>query len=351
MLDYIIVGMGLSGASLALRLEQRKKRFLVFEDASQNASKVAGGIINPVILKRFTLAWKADVNLKKAVSFYHEQEKYLDQEFFKSLDIYRRFTSTEEQNDWFAASDQLQLQPFLDTALISELNRHISDEFSFGKLQETYKLDTEKYLEATRNKLLPNNLKLDFFDYSALKISNSEIEYKGIRAKYIVFCEGFGLLKNPFFNYLPLRGNKGEYLLIKAPDLKLKAAVKSSIFLVPLGNDLYQVGATYNPIDKSPETTQKSKEILIQKLQQFLTCSYEIVDQQAGIRPTTVDRRPLVGRHPQLPNLYCCNGFGSHGVLAAPALSEELLDYIELGTGLDQETDITRFEKKYFKAS
>ena len=36
-----------------------------------------------------------------------------------------------------------------------------------------------------------------------LEISSNGIKYKGVSAKTIVFCEGFGVLQNPFFNYLP----------------------------------------------------------------------------------------------------------------------------------------------------
>ncbi|HFS67189.1 MAG TPA: FAD-dependent oxidoreductase, partial [Flavobacteriia bacterium] len=52
--DYIIVGLGLAGISFIERLKEHHKSFVVFENNSQNASKVASGLFNPVILKRFT---------------------------------------------------------------------------------------------------------------------------------------------------------------------------------------------------------------------------------------------------------------------------------------------------------
>ena len=55
MLDYIIVGFGLSGAALASRLEEKGRSFKVFDEGKSNSSKVAGGMMNPVILKRFSL--------------------------------------------------------------------------------------------------------------------------------------------------------------------------------------------------------------------------------------------------------------------------------------------------------
>jgi len=55
-----------------------------------------------------------------------------------------------------------------------------------------------------------------------------------------------------------------------------------------------------------------------------------------------------VGRHPVHKNLYCCNGFGSRGILLAPMISEELLNNIEKGELLIPETDISRFTRKWF---
>ena len=69
-LDYIIVGLGLAGLSFAEQLIKAKKSFMVFEDSSQTSSLVAGGVYNPVILKRFTPVWNAKEQLKVALPFY-----------------------------------------------------------------------------------------------------------------------------------------------------------------------------------------------------------------------------------------------------------------------------------------
>jgi len=59
MQDYLVVGLGLAGVAFCNVLEQHNKSFTVISDASQQASTVAGGLYNPVILKRFTKAWKS----------------------------------------------------------------------------------------------------------------------------------------------------------------------------------------------------------------------------------------------------------------------------------------------------
>ena len=349
MKDYLIVGLGLSGAAIAHRLEKANKSFLVYDDHSQEASKVAGGFMNPVILKRFTLAWKADVQMSKAVSFYAEMEKLLKKQFLAPLEIYRRFSSVEEQNNWFAAADKPQLAPFLDTQLVKEVNPHIPGKYSFGKVLNTKRIDPRGLLEAYADHLLKKGvLQEERFEHHALEILDEGVSYKGARAKNVIFCEGFGLLKNPYFNYLPLRGNKGEYIIIKAPGLDLEVGVKSSIFIFPAGDDHYAVGATYSNTDKSPEPTTAARKELVEKLKDLIDVEFEVIDQVAGLRPSTIDRRALVGKHPVHSQLYCCNGFGSRGILLAPMVSEELLNNIEKGEELSPETDISRFTRKWF---
>jgi glycine/D-amino acid oxidase-like deaminating enzyme len=164
----------------------------------------------------------------------------------------------------------------------------------------------------------------------------------------LVFAEGFGLKFNPYFNYLPMTGTKGEYLTIKTTELKETNAIKASIFMIPEGNDIYRIGATYKWKDSGNDPTKASRKELLEKLATFLKCRYEVVGQVAGIRPTVTDRKPLVGRHPKYRNLYVLNGFGSRGVMIAPAASANLYGLVERNESIRPEMDIIRFQKKYF---
>ena len=100
--DYIIVGLGLAGLAFAEELIQAKKTFLVFEDASQTSSLVAGGVYNPVVLRKFTAVWKAAEQLDLAIPFYERLEQKLNIKFDEEFVIKRAFKSIQEQNNWFA---------------------------------------------------------------------------------------------------------------------------------------------------------------------------------------------------------------------------------------------------------
>lgn len=344
MLDYIIVGAGLSGISLAEELLQRGKKVRVFDDGSQNSSVVAGGLYNPVILKRFTLAWNAGEQLEIAIPFYKELEKKLGVTLLEDLPVYRKFSSVEEQNNWFAAMDKPALSSFLDSSLVPRLNANIPSSFSFGRVLGTGRLDTAVLIKEYKSFLTNNGFLAEkSFQHTNILLEEGGMTYDDLKAKRIIFCEGFGMKENPFFNFLPLHGNKGEYIIIKAPDLNLDVAVKSSVFILPLGNDLYKVGATYENRDITPGPTVQARERLVSQLKKLITCDFQLINQVSGIRPASRDRKPLVGQHPNHRALYCCNGFGSRGVLIAPAIAKNLVSHIEENAPLDPETDIKRF--------
>jgi glycine oxidase len=350
MIDYLIVGLGLAGISFCEQLEENGKTYLVIADKSQTSSVVAGGLYNPVILKRFTLAWNAKEQLEKALPFYDRLAEKLEVQLDFKVPVLRKFASIEEQNMWFEASDKPQLNYFLSTKIKKNENKCIDAPFGYGEVRYTGRIDTKILLASYESYLLKKEALLkETFDYTALEITEDHVTYNGRSAKKIIFATGFGLNDNPFFNYLPLNGTKGELLTIKAPELKEDNVIKSSVFIIPLGGDLYRVGATYKWKDKTNLPTEESKLELLEKLDTFLKCDYEVVAHVAGIRPTVADRRPLVGQHPKEEKLFILNGFGSRGVMIAPTAAASLYQYIENNEEIHPEMNIARFTKKYYQ--
>lgn len=344
--DYIIVGCGLAGIALCEQLKTHHKSFVVFDNDSQQASTVAGGLYNPVVLKRFTAVWKSEEQLDLALPVYAKIEKDLQQTFDYKVPVHRLFKNLEEQNDWFTASDQPRLEHYLSTTLIKNNNNSINADLGYGEVLQTGRIDTKALISAYKKDLKQKGILIEeAFQYEKLESDGQTVQYKDITAKQIVFAEGYGLNHNPFFNYLPLNGTKGELLTIKAPDLNLNEVVKSSVFLIPLGNDLYRVGSTYNWSDKTNLPTEEAKTELLEKLKTIITCHFEVVKQSAGIRPTTVDRRPFVGEHLEFKNHYVLNGLGTRGVMIAPYVAKALFDHIEHGKNIDHEIWIHRFKK------
>ena len=347
MIDYIIVGSGLAGISFSEIALLHGKSFVVFNNDSQNSSKIAGGLYNPVILKRFSEVWQAKEQLVLMTDFYSNLSNRIENKFDFKIPILRKFFSIEEQNNWFTASDKKSLAPFLSTSLCFKKYEGIDSPFGYGEVLQTGYVDTALLLSRYQEYLSDLNLlMLESFEYDVLIIKGESLSYKNLEAKHIVFAEGFGLHANPFFNDLPLDGTKGELFIIKSPELKLDVIVNTSIFILPLGNDLFKVGATYNWNDKTDLPTDQGKAELIDRIKEIISCDFEIIEHYAGVRPTVRDRRPLVGTHQNHKNVHVLNGLGTRGVMLGPAMAKALFDNIENESPLDKEIDIKRFTNK-----
>lgn len=347
MKDFLIVGAGIAGVSFAELCKQHNKSFVVFDDNSQPSSRIAGGLYNPVVLKRFSEVWKAKEQLQLAFPFYQNLQKKLQTIFDYKIPIYRRFASVEEQNDWFTAADKPSLSEFLSTKLIDNKYASVNASYGYGEVLYTGYLDIKKLVSSYASYLKASHLFIsERFNYDTVEITSDFIVYKGEQYKNIIFAEGFGLHANPYFNDLPLDGTKGELLIIEAADLKIDVTIKSNIFILPIGDNLYKVGATYDWNDKTNVPTETGKKELTDKLNETITCDYKIVEHFAGVRPTVKDRRPLVGTHYNYKNIHVLNGLGTRGVMLAPFLANQLFNHLVLGDNLEKEIDIVRIYKK-----
>ena len=199
-----------------------------------------------------------------------------------------------------------------------------------------------------RHFFLTNNvLREEVFDYQALEIFPGKIKYKQLEAKRIVFCEGYKVIFNHWFNYLPFTTAKGDLLYIYSPQLNLKEILTKGIHLVPLSNDNYLLGSTFIWHDLSETVSEEGRAELYEKLSKLINCPFEIINETAGIRPTIKDRRPVLGVHPIHQNLYIFNGLGTKGVTLSARMAEKLIAHIEDNLPIEDEISINRFINDY----
>ena len=342
--DVVLVGFGLAGLAVAEQLRRAGKSFVVIDQPQPGASHCAAGIYNPTILKRYTMAWEAPTLLDQALVFYKELEVVLGALFLHPLPIARVFSSISEQNQWMSASDQQQFKPYLVPKIQSEIPAELNAPLGYGQVVGVGRLVISELLLAYRKQLIPaSHFREEPFLYKAFKSKAKSIIYKDISANHIIFCQGATLRSNPFFKDLPLRGSHGDMLRIHAPGLDTRHIWKSRLFLVPQGNDEYWVGASFNNQLKEPIPTEEGKEWLLTHLNRLLTIPFTVIAHLGQVRPTVVDRRPLVGTHPADMKLHLLNGLGSRGVLTAPQMSVNLYRSIFENISLPDTISITRF--------
>lgn len=342
--DIIIVGSGIAGCSLVWQWLMNGKSVLLISDAKKGSSSVAAGVYNPTILKRFTSVWNAKVQLSVLNHFYSQIEAQLDVQLLHNIDILRRFHDDKEIKTWVKKSNKEDLSDFMISEVSDYRNEYIDAPFGYGQVSGTGWVDTTGYMHNTLQYLKKDgSLVSEDFDFDQLKHFDDYVTYKSFQAEKIIFAEGYKILENPFFKYLPLQGNKGEVLTIKVPGLKLDYIIKSSVFLMPYIDDLFWVGATYSRDDLSDAPTDDSKHYLTTRLERFLKLPYEIVDHKHGIRPTSIDRRSFVGAHAEFKNYLVFNGMGSRAVLITPWAAKQLFNSMYTDSIIETEMDIARF--------
>ncbi|PZD78711.1 FAD-binding oxidoreductase [Mesonia sp. K7] len=342
--DFIILGFGIAGLSLCRRLEQANKTFLVIaNNQHQSATKVAGGIISPINLGYYRMLDNGQELYENAKSFFKDLDSYLNARTFKEQPIYKVLKNPGDQNDWLTTSEKNNFHYFMEDDLEPNI-ANLHTVHKFGKTKNTALIDTVQLLNNYKEKLQQQNqFEENHFSYDELKVKENSIAYKGYKAKYIVFCEGSSIKNNPYFQNMPINGNKGEYITIKSPALELGVIVKHHFFIIPQGNDLYKVGATYERDHHHLEPTEKAKREMVNSLNEVLKVPFEVVQQEAGERPTVYDRNPIIGAHKSHKNIFVCNGFGSRGLLFAPKVSSVLVDFILRNKSIPKDFDVARF--------
>ena len=344
--DYIVVGLGVAGLTFCEQLMINKNTFIVFDDGTKSSTLISAGVINPLVLKRFTPVWNAQEHISTAIPFYKKLSEKLNTVILEEFPMYRIFNNVEEQNNWMVASDKIDLNSFLHPEIVKNTNSYIVAPFGFGKVNHTGRVFSNILLKTYRGYLQKMNRFIsETFDYSLLTETEDSVQYKNISAKKIVFAEGASVRNNPFFPKQLLIPNKGEFIVVKVPNLQFHAMLKSSIFIISLGNDLYKVGATYDREDISYETTESAKEELLKSFEKIITAPYEVVSQEAGIRPTTKDRRPLLGTLNESNKKVFFSGLGTRGFISSPSLAYRLYNHLEHNEMLSKEVDIKRYYK------
>lgn len=345
--ELLIVGGGIAGHSLAHLARKRGVDFSMYDQPQENrSSRIAAGLFNPIVLKRTNLAWKAHETLDFAVPFYKEIEQHCNASFFYQKPLIRIYADHEEANNWEVKSSQPNYERFLNPSPQLQVPIEIDAPFGVGEVREAGYMDMTSFFNSSDQMLQDINvLTIERFEYNDLKNNASGWHYRGEEFQHVVFCEGVGVLNNPYFNHVPVQPNKGELLTISDESSTVGTAYiySKSMFLIPLGNGRFRAGSTYQRKFDHLEPDPKKKEEILNKMSQLYKRKIDVVGHDWGLRPTVNDRRPLMGAHDTLDGLYIFNGLGSRGVLMAPYLANQLLELIFNHKPLLEELDVKRY--------
>ena len=347
--DEIILGQGLAGSTLAWSLRWRGRNVLVIDrDLAGTSSRIAAGLMTPITGQRLVKSWRWDQFWAAATAFYRRVESETETGFFHPQKSVRLLADESER-------------AFLDRRLASEFaglmtqpqplvnSDWFDDRLGGFEMSEGGRLNVAAFLDASRQRLERDGqfvaADLDIESDIELTPSGVRLPRFGVVARRLVFCEGIGATGNPWFQHVRFKPAKGEILTVRIEGLPEERIVSRGVWLMPLGNNLFRAGATYEWRDLDSTPTSQGRDEICSRLREFLRLPFEVIGHDAAVRPILRHQFPVVGFHPEHRQLGFFNGLGSKGALQAPWLADHLAGLLTGESPLDPAVDLHHYER------
>ena len=338
----IVLGQGLSGSALAWQLHWQGVRVEIVDRGSPvTASRIAAGLITPVTGRRLTRFHDFDQDLSFAQEFYQRVETEVGETLFERQPAARFFVDDAER-EFFLTERLASLRD--DVEPIGEAG-DAGDASEAGTtigfwMQHAARLRVLRYLDLTRDYFAARGQyhQADI-DLSAIHLQAGEVsvDCPALSATHLYFCQGYQAQQNPWFPDIPNAPARGEILTVRIPSRTAQHVVHQGHWIVPLDLGVgtessgdFIVGATYDRENLTALKTEAGKTELLKAARQFASSSDEEVPEILGhtsaVRAGTRQRRPVMMKHPEHPQLAILNGMGSKASLWAPVSAKRLLE-------------------------
>lgn len=403
--DLVVLGGGIAGCCMAWESIRRNRRIaLVDQPTPTTSSRVAAGLITPITGNRLASSWDFQSFFSSANLFYPYAQSNSQTTFWSPKPALRIFTTQEEselfERKWenIDESSRSEIQQYGITAkrLPPSYFNPINAPFGGFSMEPAARLDTNAFLNATHSYLHQRqslfNAHIDLHSDVIATQEGFEFPSLKIQSQYLCLALGAAPCPTNLFPSLPLHPARGDILEIllptplnslaqQSPTLPLDSVIHRDAWLVPLANNSFLLGATYDRHSLDPTTDSTAgllaRQELLNRINQWFTtpCSspsnhtidessirHHTIDEssirnhtidersirnhRAAVRPASYDRHPLIGPHPNNTNLLCFNGLGSKGSLMAPKLASILWDSILNRTPIPKNLHWNRRELK-----
>lgn len=163
------------------------------------------------------------------------------------------------------------------------------------------------------------------------KISTYKTDFK---SNNLIFATGYNTVDHPYWKFLPLEGVKGQVAIYKAKKqlLNFEHSISSMGYIARFRkSNRFIQGSTYEHDFTNLQTNIDGEEYLRSRTKKVLPSlaeNAELVKQWAGVRVNTPDRKPVLGEHPEMKNLYVFTGLGSKGLMYGKFLANHFADHL-----------------------
>lgn len=370
--DYIIVGAGICGCSLAYFFKQKNLNILLIDknsDVAFSASGAAGAFLSPLLGK--------DNGFKTLVANALKFSTKIYKEHFSNF--YQNSGTCRIPKDEVDEKKFQSYIPYMD--------------FPFKKYEDGYFFDigaTLRPYEICKSLIADVNT---LFDYEVTKISNLNSKWilnDELECEKLFLCTGanISLIDEKYFDIRAVWGQKIDILSSTKLDINYHKDCSLSKSEEKNGKNLISIGATHNRFEedmtnssynlslkninllehnkKTKQIMQNDTKLLLQKANNIKKLEdIEVIDIKIGARASSIDYFPMVGllvdskksfeKYPHLKNgthikdenlvtydnLYTLNGVGGRGFVLSLYLAYNLVEFVVNNKRLDD--NITNF--------
>ncbi|MDA1182565.1 MAG: FAD-binding oxidoreductase [Bacteroidetes bacterium] len=346
--EVLIVGAGIAGTTLALELRAKGVSIHLIDNQEPNSSsRIAAGLINPIISKGIRKTWQYSQLFPAVFDYYQQWEREFEDRFISRFPYLVMHANTNENKQWerralgIELAELLEISNFHCPQLILDRHPYIT------KINHCGRLDVQRFLLAAQHRFmaLESFWAEDFIHNSLCCNTENNWCYNNVEAKKVVFCEGMGIVKNPWFNRLFFDPTGGDILTVYIPGLDPAFMYKKKAWLIPTREPFqFLLGNNFFKDDGRTESLSIEADSLIRYAKEITGLPVTLLQHKRGIRPTIQNRRPYLGQHPNKNNLFVYNGLGSKGVSLCSWLSPMMAKHVVDESALPVELDISGFD-------
>ncbi|MDZ7715483.1 MAG: FAD-dependent oxidoreductase [Balneolaceae bacterium] len=357
--DYCILGAGIAGLSLADALQEQGHSVCVIDksEVAAGASGTPGGLVNPATGRRGTKTWKAEAcysaikeNLEKVSEFVDEpiyrqngvlRPALLEKMARKMREQYEKTTWDDGWCQWKTEEEIKAIHPGIqcvDGGLW---------------LPPGLTVNIGAYLRALATYL--NEVGVEIITHAETAIEKASSNWKvhaseqTIISSDLIFATGYETIDSPYWDDLPLHPIKGQVGLFEVPKdlLNFDHSISSLGYIARLdGSNRFIQGSTYDHDFDDLEPNEEGLEYLRGRMKRTLPQLEEkavLIEQWAGVRASTPNYKPILGRHPNHKNLHVFTGLGSKGLMYGKFLANHYIEHLKDRKPLYPSIDIGRF--------